>query len=145
MIIFIGLFCIGIFIYKYYHKKSICLISSVSELLIMASTPSVSQRYKKYSTRQHVLSKSGMYIGSCRRITGDMWLIDDENTASVKSVHVTPGAVKLVSELIDNARDVSATLKQGVASILRASATLIASLRCTITSAPNAAKACTRL
>ena len=46
-----------------------------------------------------------MYIGSCCRITGDVWLIDDENKASVQTVHITPGAIKLVSELIDNARD----------------------------------------
>ena len=64
----------------------------------------ISGRYKKYTDRQHALSKSGMYIGNCRREDVKMWVID-EDKAVLRDVSITKGAIKLAHELIDNAHD----------------------------------------
>lgn len=70
----------------------------------MITAAAISRRYKKYTDKQHALSKSGMYIGNCRRTTKLMWVIEGDK-AVTKNITLTPGALKLVRELIDNAYD----------------------------------------
>jgi len=64
------------------------------------------KKYMKMSQVEHVLKRSGMYIGSKDNINEDMWIYDDVNNKIIKkNINFNPGLLKLVDEILINAKD----------------------------------------
>ena len=55
--------------------------------------------------RQHVLTRSGMYIGSTKPADVDTWILNDEDKLEYKTVKVVEGLKKIISEILDNSID----------------------------------------
>jgi DNA topoisomerase-2 len=67
---------------------------------------SETKKYVKMSQVEHVLNRSGMYIGSTELIKEDMWIYDDKsNKIEKKNITFNAGLLKLFDEIIVNARD----------------------------------------
>ena len=62
--------------------------------------------YKKYTQREHVLERHGMYIGSVDLLKEHKWIYNQEiEKMEYKSVTVSPGFVKIFDEILVNALD----------------------------------------
>jgi DNA topoisomerase II len=69
----------------------------------------IEETYKKMTQREHVLHRSGMYIGSINKTIEEMWVFDDTtNLMKKKMVEFTPGFLKIFDEILTNALDHSA-------------------------------------
>ena len=55
--------------------------------------------------RQHVLSRSGMYIGSTKPAEVDCWILNDEDKLEYKPIVIVEGLKKIVYEILDNSID----------------------------------------
>ncbi len=70
--------------------------------------PKVSTKttYKKYTQREHVLERHGMYIGSVDLLKEHKWIYNQEiEKMEYKSVNISPGFVKIFDEILVNALD----------------------------------------
>ena len=73
---------------------------------------SISEKYVKLDQREHVLQRSGMYIGSIEEDKYDTWVFDTEENKMVKrEVKYVPGLFKIFDEILVNAIDHSTRLK----------------------------------
>ena len=64
----------------------------------------MSDKYKKFSQKEHVLARSGMYIGDIKNIKSEMWVIE-EDTAQLAMCEWNPGIFKIFDEILTNASD----------------------------------------
>ena len=70
----------------------------------------IEQRYKKLSQREHVLEKSGMYIGNINTELKDMFIVEDvDNLDNIKIINklikYNAGFLKIFDEILSNASD----------------------------------------
>ena len=70
----------------------------------MASKKSIEQKYQKLSGREHVLHRPGMYIGSIKKQTEEMWCVK-ENKMEKCMIEYSPGFMKIFDEVLTNALD----------------------------------------
>lgn len=70
----------------------------------VSSKKTVEDKYKKLSQREHVLHRSGMYIGSIKKQTEEMWCFK-ENKMVKCMVEYSPGFMKIFDEVLTNALD----------------------------------------
>jgi DNA topoisomerase-2 len=72
----------------------------------------ISEKYVKLDQREHVLQRSGMYIGSIEEDKYETWVFDTEENKMVKrEVKYVPGLFKIFDEILVNAIDHSTRLK----------------------------------
>ena len=45
----------------------------------MSKEKTIEETYQKLSPREHVLLRSGMYIGDIKKNTEELWVLDDNN------------------------------------------------------------------
>ena len=64
----------------------------------------MSDKYKKFSQKEHVLARSGMYIGDIKNIKSETWVIE-EDTAQLATCEWNPGIFKIFDEILTNASD----------------------------------------
>lgn len=66
----------------------------------------IEQKYRELSEREHILERSGMWIGSTKPETSTEFIYDYEDSVMVqKEVEYVPGMLKLVDEIISNSCD----------------------------------------
>jgi DNA gyrase/topoisomerase IV subunit B len=62
--------------------------------------------YKKLTQREHILLRSGMYIGSMDRVKEARWIYNSEKgEMEWKEVSISPGFLKIFDEILVNALD----------------------------------------
>ena len=64
----------------------------------------MSEKYKKYSQKEHVLARPGMYVGDIKINETECWIIENEKTV-FKSCIWNPGLYKIFDEILTNASD----------------------------------------
>lgn len=73
----------------------------------MASQDEISKKYQKKTTREHLLARPGMYVGSIYNTLEQVWVLDDDNKMQQSNLMYNPGILKLFDEIIMNAADQS--------------------------------------
>ena len=68
-------------------------------------TQDISSQYTLLSEREHVLKRSGIYVGSISSTDRPMWIIGEDGLASYETIHYNPGLLKLFDEIIMNSVD----------------------------------------
>ncbi len=68
------------------------------------SSTEISKKYKKKTTREHILHRPGMYVGSIYNNLEEVWIIEEEKMVK-KNLLYNPGILKLFDEIIMNASD----------------------------------------
>lgn len=71
-------------------------------------TKTIEETYKKLTQREHVLHRSGMYIGSVKKQMEELWVVKDTDTGiqmEKKMVEYSPGFMKIFDEVLTNATD----------------------------------------
>ena len=77
------------------------------------ATNNVSETYKKMTQIEHILALPDTYIGSVERSEVDLWVYDsDEKKMIRKKIEIVPGFYKIFDEIIVNAYDQHARLKE---------------------------------
>jgi DNA topoisomerase II len=72
----------------------------------------ITEKYVKLDQREHVLQRSGMYIGSIEEDKYETWVFDTEENKMIKrEVKYVPGLFKIFDEILVNAIDHSTRLK----------------------------------
>lgn len=67
---------------------------------------SIEDKYKSMTQIEHILNRSGMYIGSIKEEQKQMFLYDDASgKMQIRDVSYTPGLLKLIDEVISNSCD----------------------------------------
>jgi DNA gyrase/topoisomerase IV subunit B len=70
---------------------------------------SIEETYQKLTQREHVLERPGMYIGSVKKQTEELWVAKQEDDGQYKMVKTmvdyTPGFLKIFDEVLTNATD----------------------------------------
>lgn len=73
------------------------------------SSKNIEDTYKKLTQREHVLHRSGMYIGSIKKQTEELWVADESSDGTIqmkkKMVEYSPGFMKIFDEILTNATD----------------------------------------
>jgi DNA gyrase/topoisomerase IV subunit B len=73
---------------------------------MVKSEKTIEEKYQKLTQREHVLKKSGMYIGSISKQTEELWVFDENQNKMVKKfVDYSPGFMKIFDEVLTNATD----------------------------------------
>ena len=66
----------------------------------------IEQKYTSMSERDHILSRSGMYIGSIKEEEKSCFIYnDEENKMTIKDITYSPAMLKLVDEVLSNSCD----------------------------------------
>ena len=66
----------------------------------------IEEKYKQLSELDHILVRSGMYIGSTREELKNMFIYDESDEKMILSeMSYTPGLLKLVDEIVSNIAD----------------------------------------
>ncbi len=66
----------------------------------------IEETYQKLTQREHVLLRSGMYIGSIKKQCEELWVPDPETYMMKKKiVEYSPGFMKIFDEVLTNATD----------------------------------------
>lgn len=69
----------------------------------------VEETYKKLSQREHVLHRSGMYIGNTKKQLEELWVGEEKTDGSYrivkKMIEYSPGFIKIFDEILTNATD----------------------------------------
>ena len=84
------------------------------------SKKTIEEKYQKLTQREHVLLRSGMYIGQIKKHMEELWVPKgDENKMEKTMVEYSPGFMKIFDEVLTNATDHSfrTTLKTPVKQI----------------------------
>ena len=72
-------------------------------------TKKIEETYKKLTQREHVLHRSGMYIGSTKKQTEELWVADETSDGTIKMkkkmIEYSPGFMKIFDEILTNATD----------------------------------------
>jgi len=71
----------------------------------MLNKKSIEATFKKYTQIEHVLERSGMYIGEKETITSEQWILDKNDKIISKFVKWNPGIYKIFDEIITNSSD----------------------------------------
>lgn len=75
----------------------------------MSKSKRIEDTYKKLSQREHVLHRSGMYIGSVKKQTEELWIADESSDGTIKMkkkmIEYSPGFMKIFDEILTNATD----------------------------------------
>ena len=72
----------------------------------MAKIKTIEEKYQEMSEREHILERSGMWIGSTKEEEAQMFLYNrDTGKMELKDVTYIPGMLKLVDEIISNSCD----------------------------------------
>ena len=72
----------------------------------MAKTKTIEEKYQEMSEREHILERSGMWIGSTKEEEAQMFLYNRDNAKmELRDVTYIPGMLKLVDEIISNSCD----------------------------------------
>lgn len=72
----------------------------------MAKTKTIEEKYQEMSEREHILERSGMWIGSTKEEEAQMFLYNrDTAKMELRDVTYIPGMLKLVDEIISNSCD----------------------------------------
>ncbi|XWV25223.1 mg403 protein [Tupanvirus deep ocean] len=75
------------------------------------NTKSIEDRYKKLKDQhEHILKRPGMYIGSVKKETIEMWVYNEDREEAdpelvLKKISYVPGLYKIFDEILVNARD----------------------------------------
>lgn len=64
----------------------------------------LAKKYKKLTTREHVLQRPGMYMGPIENEINSVWVPEGGKMVE-KNIEYNPGIIKLVDEIITNASD----------------------------------------
>lgn len=64
----------------------------------------IAEKYKKLTSIEHILKRSGMYIGAVEEVELPMWILDNNKIIS-KDIKYSPGLYKIFDEIIVNAYD----------------------------------------
>ena len=70
----------------------------------MSKRKTIEETYQKLSQREHVLHRSGMYIGSVKKQTDELWCFRNGKMEKV-FVEYSPGFMKIFDEILTNATD----------------------------------------
>lgn len=66
----------------------------------------IEQKYKSMTEVEHILQKSGMWIGSINKEDKNLYVYDNDNCKMImKTVSYIPAVLKLVDEIISNSVD----------------------------------------
>lgn len=66
----------------------------------------IEQKYKSMTEIEHILQKSGMWIGSINKEDKNLYVYDNDNCKMImKTVSYIPAVLKLVDEIISNSVD----------------------------------------
>ncbi len=72
----------------------------------MAKIKTIEEKYQEMSEREHILERSGMWIGSTKEEEAQMFLYNrDTAKMELRDVTYIPGMLKLVDEIISNSCD----------------------------------------
>jgi len=66
---------------------------------------SVEDQYRSFTPREHVLNRSGMYIGDTANVRKLSWIMTENKKMELKDITYNPGVCKLFDELITNVLD----------------------------------------
>eukprot|EP00760_Papus_ankaliazontas_P017914 PhM_4_TR17398/c1_g1_i1/m.85683/K03164/TOP2; DNA topoisomerase II len=70
------------------------------------SKKTVEETYQKKTQHEHILSRPDMYIGSCERVTDDVWVYDDvQEQMQQRKCSWIPGLYKIFDEILVNSAD----------------------------------------
>jgi DNA topoisomerase II len=72
----------------------------------------LSDKYRKHTHREHILSLPDTYIGSIETAEEEVWLPGSDGTFQPQRIAMNPGFYKLVDELLVNAHDQVVRLRQ---------------------------------
>ena len=76
----------------------------------------LSQKYQQKTDIEHILSNPDTYIGSVEEIDNEVWVYNDDNSITLKTIKYNPGLFKLFDEGIVNCRDHFIRTKQAILS-----------------------------
>jgi DNA topoisomerase-2 len=72
-------------------------------------TKTIEEKYQKLTQKEHVLLRSGMYIGDIKKNVEELWIKRNDNEFMTKEViEYSPGFIKIFDEALTNATDHSA-------------------------------------
>jgi DNA gyrase/topoisomerase IV subunit B len=66
--------------------------------------PTIEEKYKKLTQKEHVLHRSGMYIGEVNKKQEECWVFKETKMVK-KIIDYSPAFIKIVDEVISNATD----------------------------------------
>lgn len=70
------------------------------------TTKTLEETYQKKTPHEHILARPDMYIGSCERVTDDVWVYDEATDSMLqRKCSWIPGLYKIFDEIIVNAAD----------------------------------------
>ena len=70
----------------------------------MSKKKTIEETYQKLSQREHVLKRSGMYIGDVKKHMEELWVIDEKKMKKT-IVEYSPGFMKIFDEILTNSTD----------------------------------------
>ena len=59
----------------------------------------MTDKYKKYSQREHVLARPGMYVGDTKNCSGNAWIYTSEGMKNTQG-EWNPGIYKIFDEIL---------------------------------------------
>ena len=93
-----------------FHKK---FENSSKSFVSITTMASIAKKYVKLSPKDHVLQRSGMYVGSIEQDNYTTWIFDDESSKMVKrNVKYVAGLYKIFDEILVNAIDHSIRMQE---------------------------------
>ena len=94
-------------------KKRIVKSDEVDESILSVSTDKISSTYIKMDPKEHILKLPDTYIGSVEKSEIELWIFDKNERKMVKKmVTIVPGFFKIFDEILVNAYDQYARLKE---------------------------------
>jgi DNA topoisomerase-2 len=72
----------------------------------MTKEKTIEETYQKLSQREHVLKRSGVYIGDIKKNTEELWVNSTGDNKMIKQfIEYSPGFMKIFDEVLSNATD----------------------------------------
>ena len=65
----------------------------------------IEEKYQKLTQREHVLLRTGMYIGDVKKINEELWVMGEDEKMVRKFIEYSPGFLKIFDEILSNATD----------------------------------------
>jgi DNA topoisomerase II len=65
----------------------------------------IEQKYRKLSDIDHVLARPGMWVGSTKIRSEDVFNLDHENKFRLKTFNLNPAFIKIFDEVVSNSVD----------------------------------------